>query len=181
MNAYDYQNYLAHYGIPGMKWGVRRSSASLGNKVSKLGVKNKKLRSVIETYNSQALKYDQKSTALKSRNSKYEGRLAKATAKKAKYDLKQQKELSRRNPNDEKVAKYAGLSAKYNTKIMKAQKKIKYNKYAIKSEEFKQQAKEAEAKIKKNEKTMQVFNSTIKAIDNGTIQQGRVFMKYVTD
>lgn len=125
--------------------------------------------------------YGKKSTALQSKNSKYEGRLVKATAKKAKYDLKQEKELNRRNPNAEKVAKYALKSAKYNTKIMKAQKKIKYNKYAVKSEEFKQKAKDAEAKIKKNEKTMQVFNNTIKAIDNGTIQQGRVFMKYIVD
>lgn len=32
---YAYPDYLAHYGVPGMKWGVRRQHASSGSKKSR--------------------------------------------------------------------------------------------------------------------------------------------------
>lgn len=32
---YQYPDYLIHYGVPGMKWGVRRKQASSGSKKSR--------------------------------------------------------------------------------------------------------------------------------------------------
>ena len=38
----DYNNSLTHYGIKGMKWGVRRTPAQLGHKISSKLRRNKK-------------------------------------------------------------------------------------------------------------------------------------------
>lgn len=170
---------LQHYGVLGMKWGVRRSSAQLGGRVDKLRKKNTSLRKEVEEADRSAKVYDKKSLDMQTRNSKYESRIAKATAAKAKYDLKTQKEMSKRHVNSNKVGKYMAKSAKYDTQIKKAQKKLKYNKWAIKSEQTKAYAAKARDRIAKNEKLMNTYNKTIDAIDRGTIEQGRWFMEYV--
>lgn len=172
---------LMHYGRKGMKWGVRRTPQQLGYKVSKLTAKNKKLQSSANESTRTAADYHKKSVVFQSKQKKYEKRLAKATAKKAKYDLKVQKQASKKHIDSDKVAKYAAKSAKYNTKVLKAQKKIKYNKYELQSEKAKLAAEKAKAKIAKNERMIRTYNSTIKALDSGTINRGRVFMKYVLD
>lgn len=179
--AYSDELYLAHHGVKGMKWGVRRTPEQLGNRVSKLQSRNKSLSSDIKRYNDTARDYDVRSARASAKNSKWEGKLAKATAKKAKYDLKQQKEMARRNPNADKIADYAGKSAAANMKIMKAQKKIKYNKWSVKSEELKAAAKEAQIEIESNERLIQSYNSTIKAINEGSVKQGRIFMQYMLE
>lgn len=179
INSVTYDNYLKHHGVKGMKWGIRRSSTKLSDKVSKLQNRNKNLRDAVSIYNSDANKYANKSISMQKHNSKYEKQLVKATGKKAKYDLKLEKQLSRKKPNADKIADYTSKSSKYNAKIMKAQKKIKYNKWAIKSDEAKQAARNAEEKIKKNERTIKVYNSTIKALDENKVKQGRLFMQYV--
>ena len=172
---------LYHYGIPGMKWGVRRSPAQLGKKIDKLTKKNKRLAEDIDINTSNAKRYDAKSTAMQTRNSKYESVISKNSAKKAKYDLKLAKTLSKRNPNEEKVAKYMAKSAKYNNRISAAQKKLKYNKWAVKSQEAKQAIAEAKERMEKNDRLIRTFNKTISSIDAGTIKQGRFFMKYEDD
>lgn len=173
--------YLAHHGVKGMKWGIRRSPEQLGRRVAKLSSRNKNLSDDISYYNDKARDYDIRSARASAKNSKWEGKLAKATAKKAKYDLKQQKEMARRNPNADKIADYAGKSAAANMKIMKAQKKIKYNKWSVKSEELKAAAKEAQIEIESNDRLIKSYNSTIKALDDGTVKQGRIFMQYMLE
>lgn len=39
----------------------------------------------------------------------------------------------------------------------------------------------AKSKIEKNQKLINTFNNTISAIDDGTIRQGKFFMKYIDD
>lgn len=172
---------LYHYGVLGMKWGVRRSSAQLGKKVTKLTKKNKRLADDIDIYTSNAKRYDAKSTAMQTRNSKYESIISKNTAKKSKYDLKLAKTLSKRNPNPDKIAKYTAKSAKYNNKILAVQKKLKCNKWAVKSQEAKQAIADAKDRIEKNDRLIRTFNKTMSSIDAGTIKQGRFFMKYEDD
>ena len=36
MNDYEYENYLAHYGVKGMKWGVRRAVSFVSNQKRKM-------------------------------------------------------------------------------------------------------------------------------------------------
>lgn len=172
---------LYHYGVLGMKWGVRRTRQQLSDRVYRLSSKNKKLTGRAGKMDNNARLYDEKSTRLISRNSKYENMLVKATAKKAKYDVKLTKELSRKHPNEDKIAKYTVKSSKYGHKIDKAKRRLVYNKWYVKSQEAKTAAAKTRAKIEKNEKLMSVYNNTIKAMDNGQIEQGRLFMKYVFD
>ena len=172
---------LCHYGVLGMKWGVRRSREELSRRVTKLGAKNQKLTQRADALDDKAKTYDAKSARMISRNSKYEARLTKATAKKAKYDVKLSKALKKNNPNEDKVAKYTAKSSKYERKINKAQKKLVYNKWAVKSLETKDLAAKTRSKIEKNNDIMKVYNNTIEAIDNGRVEQGRLFMKYVFD
>lgn len=171
---------LYHYGVKGMKWGVIRSRTRLSDRVTRLNRNNEKLTKRVDDLNKAAKNYEAKSSKVNKGNSKYESRLAKATAKKAKYDIKAQKEMSRRHTNIKKLGKYTAKSAKYNTKIMKAQKKLKYNKWYAKAEKTRVAADKAKDKIAKNSKVISTYNNTIDALDMGTIKRGRVFMQYVT-
>lgn len=172
---------LYHHGVPGMRWGIRRTPEQLGRKVSKLSDRNIKLRESTKTYDAKASTYAKRSLEVQKGNAKYERRLTNATAKKAKYDIKLAKQTKKRNPNVDKIAKYTAKSAKQQYKIDKANKKIKYNKWEIKSQDFQQRAKETRAKIEKNEKYIKIYKSTMSAIDKGTIKQGKLFMRYVIE
>lgn len=164
-----------------MRWGIRRTPEQLGRRVERLTAKNAKLKNDVKFYNDTADKYQDKALRVSKKNTKWEKKLNRATAKKAKYDLKYQKEMSRRKPNIEKVSEYAGKSAKEEMKITKAQKKIKYNKWSTKSEEYRVLARDGAKLIETNTSLINSYNNTMAAIDAGTIKQGRLFMQYLID
>ena len=170
---------LYHYGKKGMHWGVVRSKKNLSNKVNKLGKRNDKLNTKLDTMNKNINEYQKKSLKANLRNSKYESRVEKANVLKAKYDLKTQKQLSKRHTNENKVAKYSAKSDKYNNKILRAQQKIKYNKWHVKAEEIKLDAMKTKSKIEKNEKLKSMYSKTITGLDNNQIKKGRLFMQYI--
>jgi hypothetical protein len=164
-----------------MRWGIRRTPEQLGRRVEKLTAKNAKLTSDVKIYSDAADKYQDKALVVSTKNAKWQKKLTKATAKKAKYDIKQQKEMARRKPDIDKISEYAGKSAKADMKIRKAQKKIKYNKWSIKSDEYRALARDGAKLIETNTNLINSYNSTMKAIDEGTIKQGRLFMQYMID
>lgn len=176
-----YKLELYHHGIKGMKWGVRRSPEQLARLSGRLSDRNKKLAAQRDEYDKAARAYNAKSAAMQKRNTRYEATITKATAQKAKYDLKMQAQASKRRPNASKLAKYADKSAKYQIKIMKAERKLKHNKWAVKASTMTAKADEARARIEKNEKLQRMYGSTAKAMDEGLIKQGKLFMQYRLD
>lgn len=172
---------LYHHGVKGMKWGVRRTPDQLGRKVEKLKRKNSELSSERESMLKSASAYDAKSRKYQKHNQKYEETFAKSTQRKAKYDLQAAKLKSKRHINYEKLGKIEAKSAREQHKILKAQSKLKYNKWAVKSKDFKEAAEKAKSKIEKNERLISTYSKTINAIDKGSIEVGKSFlMRYAS-
>lgn len=146
---------LMHYGVIGMKWGVRRAA----HKQSR----NEKLRK-------KALKYDIKSAkagrASEKAHAKYDlERSNKASVKAAKYDVKAAKLDKRANKADDGLVK-SKLQAKADKARYKAAKKridgdrlsktsgygSKAMKLSVKSDKFAKKAEKARMKMSKNER-----------------------------
>lgn len=173
--------YLQHFGIPGMRWGVRRTSEQLGNKIDKYRKKNTQLNEYAKQQHSKSEELGRKALAFRNKQAKWQRRLDKATAKKAKYDYAVYKQSNKLigKPNIDKIAKFTAKAMKQQHKIEKAQKHIKFNKYQLKSDKAKAKALKAEKYIKKNEQMISMYKNTIRDIDSGTINTGKSFiMKY---
>lgn len=179
MNKQD--DYIEHFGIPGMRWGVRRTPEQLGNKIDKLLEKNKNLSDYISKQNKRSSSLDEKSLKFQNKQSKWVRRINKASAKKAKYESKIYKQNHKLfgKPNTDKIAKYMAKSMKQQYKIDKAQRHIKFNKYKLKSDRAKSKALEAENYLRKNERMISIYKNTIRDINSGTIDIGKSFiMRY---
>lgn len=108
---------LYHYGVKGMKWGIRRSAKQLGKKIESLQKKNKKLPDKISKYKTKA--------ASKERLAAYYG--YKAIKKEARRGMHAgQKYRS-------KQAKYTLSAADYNKRAAKAEAKLMKNEKVLKS------------------------------------------------
>ena len=176
---YEKDDELYHYGKKGMKWGIRRSRDKLVKKVNRLDRiitsdtrRNDKLNSNLRYYKSEASKVNTK-------NARHERRLARATAMKSRYDLKAQKELSRWYTDPNRLAKYQAKSQKYNAQMLRAQKRIRYNKWTVKAEQTQVYADRAKAAIERNKRLKDMYSKTIEGIDSNKIDQGRFFMQYI--
>jgi hypothetical protein len=82
-------------------------------------------------------------------------------------------------PNESKIEKFSAKSAKANAKILKARKKLKYNKWAEKAFKANAMSEKARNRIARNERLRDMYSKTIDALDSGAITQGKMFMRYV--
>ncbi len=153
-------NELTHYGVLGMKWGVRRSPKQLRAKSGKLAKKNAKL--------------ERKKVSIEDKTTK---RIGKKQEKIAKLHYKADKKRNKRYgffTNKEKSDQLDYDAGKLDAKANKLQGKINAMKGKTAS---------IEAKIKKNKNLMDVYNATADALDSGKIKKGKgfvdkLFMKY---
>ena len=155
---------LMHYGVIGMKWGVRRAA----HKQSR----NEKLRK-------KALSYDVKSAkankASEKAHAKYDlERSNKANVKAAKLDIKAAKLEKRANKADNGLAKSTLHARAEKAKYKAAKKRIDGNrlsksvgygskamKLSIKSDTFAKKAAKARMKMAKNERFIEIMNTRV--------------------
>ena len=106
-------------------------------------------------------------------------KIIKAKSKESGYKLKYDKAIAK--GKTEKAVKYAVKAGKYEKKRLKAESKLTYNKWAVKSEKTTALAMKTQAKLEKNQRVIDTYNRTLKALDKGKIEQGRLFMQYVLE
>lgn len=163
---YDAES-LQHYGIPGMRWGIRRSAEQLGHRVAKMEKQNARYTARLK---------GNKEARAKNRLAKGNRLLAKA----AKYESKAMKYERKSKPGFLRSAKKAyknSLKAeKYRAKSEK--KRVKGQMLTSKAGSVIAKQDAIRTKIEHNQRVMACYNKTISAINSGTIKQGKIFMRY---
>ena len=173
-----YSDELQHYGIKGMRWGVRRASKKLA-KASTTEERDKAM-ATLEKHRNKAVKKVQR---LERRQDKLDKNLAKST----KQDMNKAAKLS------EKAAKF---EQKYSKNMVKANRRIllggdkrrvklisKAQLAKFKAEGLNAKAtsctanyENAKAKVESNDRLMQAFKVGIRDIDGALANKGRRYL-----
>lgn len=155
---------LAHYGVKGMKWGVRRAMKELhdSNREGRKGGHNHAV-AVLDTH-----------------RKKINKKLGTLDKKSAKLEDKRHKQLTKSEP---KIAKLERKSAKLKLKAGKAfytstaSKRLhKSAKLDLKVAKLKQSAAKTQAKIEKNKRLKEIYNKSLNEINNELVSKGRGFI-----
>ena len=154
--------YLQHYGVPGMRWGVRRASKQLSSATTKAD-------------------RDLAASKLKNHKAKGSAEISKLKQKnvklKTKYDMKIPMQ-------EEKAAKIMQKSARIESKAYRPlttrrrseKLQFKAKKLDAKAKGLMGQAQEVKSKIEKNEKMIQAFNQEISKIDKILVENGKRYV-----
>ena len=150
---------LMHYGVPGMKWGVRRASKQLA-KASTKEDRDKaiaKLNKHRSKASAEIAKLDKKRPKLQKEADKYSLKQDKKAAKLELKSAKLKKKASKRRISTDKAAKLLAKSMKMD----------------IKSSKIRTASAKAKSKLAKNQTLTRKFNEGISTIDRALIEKGR--------
>lgn len=175
-NAADRSNdYLEHYGVKGMKWGVRRASKQLSNATTKEQAskataslerhKGKITKQIAKTKNKQT-KLEQN---LQKRESTYRKKSAKNEAKAAKMKKKLRYRFYLDPMRDPEIV------------AMRQQKMYKYEvnakKYADKADAIKNKSPETQKKLTKNQRNIELYNKGLKDVNSALKEHGKDYIR----
>ena len=162
MHGQDYEYELYHYGVKGMRWGVRRATKRLSKATT-----DEKQKSAV--------------ASLQKHKSKGSAEIEKLRKKQPKLQAKA----------DRAVEKYDLKAAKLNTKAAKARKKmggtfvsarkaeklyIKAKKLETKASVLQGKSDTAKSKVKANKSMQEAFKREIDNIDQALLDRGRQYL-----
>lgn len=171
MNETDYQKqsamdesgeHLQHYGVKGMRWGVRRATKKLSKATS-----DDTKRSAVKTLQKHHAKGSAKIEKLKKKEPKLQAKADKAVVK---YDTKAAKLKA-------KAAKKRKKMGGTFTSTKKAEKLyVKAMRLEAKAQTLTTKSEKAKSKVQANKTMQEAFKREIKNIDSALVKKGRAYI-----
>lgn len=167
---------LYHYGVVGMKWGVRRASKQL-SRASTKEARDKAVASLTK----HKTKASAKMQTLQKQRRKLDDNLAKSTKKDA---VKSNKLEAKAYKLDSKIAKKTDKALRIHDKNPDKAKQLlnereplraKSDKLHIKAAELKTKYEKAKLKVDNNERLQQAFKRGINDIDQALLRAGKYY------
>lgn len=154
-------NYLQHYGIMGMRWGIRRAEKTLNSSKSTAEKKQKAVASL--------KKHREKATKKLDKLQKSHVKLVKRSdANTLNADIKARSLRKQAAITRNKAYGFFVSQKRANRLLYKA------NKLDAKADVLIQSSNKVKADIKKNEKMQEIFNTGVSNIDKALVAKGRI-------